>query len=116
MSVETERLTGTSLIDRVKELIHEGNVRRIIIKNDEGDVIVELPVTVGVIGVVFAPALAAVGAIAALLSSCTIEIIRETAVPRSPATLLEHFSPEEEKEAFDEVIQDEAITATSPSD
>lgn len=81
MTIETEKLTGQSLIDRVKELIHEGNVRRIIIKNDDGHTIIELPVTIGVIGAIFAPAVAAVGAIAALLTSCTLEIVRDEAFP-----------------------------------
>lgn len=77
MATETETLAGSRLIERVREIIHEGNVRRIIVKNDEGQTIVELPVTVGVIGALLAPAAAALGAIAALLTSCTIEVVRE---------------------------------------
>ena len=66
---------GNDLADKVKQLLHEGNVRRIIIRHD-GHVIMELPLTVGVVGAVIAPALAAAGAIGALLAHCTIEVQR----------------------------------------
>jgi hypothetical protein len=75
---EEYRTRGDNLLARVKELIREGNVRRIIIKNDHGTTILELPLTVGVIGAALAPALAAIGAIAALVTDCTIEVQRET--------------------------------------
>ena len=72
---EEIHVQGTDLADRVKELIHEGNVRRIIIR--QGDhTIVEMPLTVGVIGTLIAPWLAAAGAIGALIAQCTIEIVR----------------------------------------
>lgn len=97
MVTETERLSATTLIDRVRELIHEGNVRRIIIKNEMGHTIVELPVTLGVIGAIVAPTLAAVGAIAALLNFCTIEVVRdESYVAPKPYT--------EEEEALEELV------------
>ncbi|HYM62311.1 MAG TPA: DUF4342 domain-containing protein [Thermoanaerobaculia bacterium] len=67
---------GEKLLQKVKELIHEGNVRRIIIKNEQGHTVVEVPLTVGVIGAVVAPVLAAVGAIAALVTNCTIIVER----------------------------------------
>jgi len=76
----TEKLTeevkvkGEDLLKKVKELIREGNIRRIIIKNENGEPYVEIPLTLGVVGMVFAPVLAAVGAIAALASNFTIEI------------------------------------------
>jgi hypothetical protein len=72
-----ERVTvrGDDLVDRVKDLIHEGNVRRIIIRR-EGDPILELPLTVGVVGAALAPMLAAVGALADLLTECTIDVER----------------------------------------
>jgi len=74
---ETISVAGGALIDRVKQLIHEGNVRRVVIK--QGDVtIAEFPLTVGVVGAVFAPVLAAVGAVAALVTDCTIEVERAT--------------------------------------
>lgn len=67
---------GEKLISKVKELIKEGNVTRIIIKDHEDKVLVELPVTVGVVGVIFAPVLAALGAIAALVTECKIVVVR----------------------------------------
>jgi uncharacterized protein DUF4342 len=68
--------TGDELIDRVKSLVNEGNVRRIIIKQDDRT-LVELPLTIGVVGVLLAPQLAAIGAIAALVTRCTITVERE---------------------------------------
>ena len=74
---ETFHVRGEQLIQKVKEIIKEGNVRRIIIKDKAGKTLVEFPMTIGVIGVVFAPVLAAVGAIAALVSECSITVERE---------------------------------------
>jgi len=74
---EEFKIKGEDLIKKVKELIHEGNVRKIIIKNKEGKELIEFPLTIGVVGVVIAPILAAVGAIAALVSECTITVERE---------------------------------------
>jgi hypothetical protein len=76
-NTETIEVEGDDLVARIKEIVHEGNVRRIIIKNEEGDRIIELPLTVGVVGALLMPTLAAVGAVAALMSKCTIEIERE---------------------------------------
>jgi len=61
-------------VDKVKALIHEGNVRRIIIKNEQGHTFVEIPVSVAAVGAVFAPVLAAVGAIAAMAAKFTIVV------------------------------------------
>ena len=72
---ESFKVTSDQLVDAVKKLLHEGNVRRVIIKHD-ARTIVEFPLTVGVIGAVFAPILAAVGALAAVLTECTIEVER----------------------------------------
>jgi hypothetical protein len=72
---ESFKVAGNQLLDAVKKLLHEGNVRRVIIKQD-GRTIAEFPMTVGVIGAVLAPVLAAVGAIAAVLTECTIEVDR----------------------------------------
>jgi len=69
---EEFKVSGEEVVQKVKDLIHEGNVRRIIIKNSEGKTIFEIPLTFGAIGAVLAPALAAVGAVAALLTRCTI--------------------------------------------
>ena len=75
-----ERVTvaGEDLLRKVKEIIAEGNVRRISIKDKNGKSVVELPLTVGVVGAALAPVLAAVGAIAALVTECTIIIERQT--------------------------------------
>jgi hypothetical protein len=81
---ETFKAQGGQIVDKVKEVIHEGNVRRIVIKQDEHTV-VEFPLTVGVIGAVLAPTLAAVGAAAALLTNCTIEVERTDTTPEMPA-------------------------------
>ncbi len=67
---------GSSLVDKVKELIHEGNVQRVIIKSDEGHTLVEIPVTFAAIGVIAAPVLAAVSAIAAIVTKCTVVVER----------------------------------------
>lgn len=74
---EEFKVSGEDLIRKIKELINEGNVRRIIINNKDGRQLVELPLTIGVVGAVLAPVLAAVGAIAALVTECTILVERE---------------------------------------
>lgn len=74
---ETFRVQGEDLVKKVKELIKEGNVRRITIKDKNGKSLVEFPLTIGVVGAVIAPVLAAIGAIAALISECTISVERE---------------------------------------
>lgn len=73
---EEYSVSSDGLIEKVKELLHEGNVTRIIVKNEKGDVLLEIPATVGVIGVVLAPWLAALGAIAALATNCRIVVVR----------------------------------------
>jgi hypothetical protein len=75
---KTEEFTvnGEELLAKVKSLINEGNIRRIIIKDEQGKTLVELPLTVGVVGALIAPVLAAVGAIAALVTKCTIIVER----------------------------------------
>lgn len=73
---EEFKINGRDLVDKVKELIQEGNVRRIIVKGKDGQTLVELPVTIGVVGVLIAPVLAALGAIAALVTECTIIVER----------------------------------------
>lgn len=73
---EEFRLRGEELLKKVKELIKEGNVRRITISNKDGKEIVTFPLTVGVVGALLAPMLAAVGTIAALLTECTLTVER----------------------------------------
>ncbi len=74
---EEFKINGEELLGKIKQLINEGNIRRITIKNKDGKSIVELPLTIGVVGAVIAPALAAVGAIAALVTECTVVVERE---------------------------------------
>lgn len=75
--LEEFKVTGEGMLAKIKELVHEGNIRRIIIKNEEGKTLIEIPMTVGVIGVVLLPVLAAVGAIAALAANFTIVVEKE---------------------------------------
>lgn len=79
MTKQTEefKVNGEDLLKKVKEIIAEGNARKITVKSKEGKSIVELPLTIGVVGVALAPVLAAVGAIAALVTECTIVVERE---------------------------------------
>jgi hypothetical protein len=74
--VRTEefQINGDELLAKIKELVHEGNIRRIAIKNEEGKVLVDIPMTLGVVGAVLAPQLAAIGAIAALVARATIVV------------------------------------------
>ena len=76
---EEFKVSGDALLKTVKEILHQGNIRRVSIKNEQGKVIIDIPLTFGVVGVLIAPQLAAVGAIAALVTSCTIMI--EKVVP-----------------------------------
>jgi len=76
-TTETFEIKGEDLVKKVKELVHEGNIRRIIIKDKNGKTLVELPLTLGVVGALLLPALAAVGAIAALVTECSIIVERE---------------------------------------
>jgi len=76
---EEFKVSGDALISKIKEIIHEGNVRRIIIKNNEGSTFFEIPLTLGVIGAALLPVWAAIGALAALVTECTIVVEREDA-------------------------------------
>jgi len=71
---EEFRVNGEELLAKIKALIHEGNIRRIIIKDKDGKVLIEFPLTFGVVGLLLAPTLAAVGAIAALVTEATIVV------------------------------------------
>ena len=73
-TTEEFRVEGEKLITKIKELIHEGNIRRISIKDKEGKTVMEIPVTLGVVGILIAPQLAAIGAIAALLTEATVVV------------------------------------------
>ena len=74
--VRTEefRVGGEEVLAKIKELIREGNVRRVAIKNEEGKTLIDIPLTLGVLGAVVAPQAAAIGAIAALVTDCTIVV------------------------------------------
>lgn len=73
---EEYTVSGNNLVDRVRELLHEGNVTRVIIKDDGGKTLLEIPATVGVVGAVLAPWLVALGVIAALVTNCKIVVER----------------------------------------
>ena len=79
---EEFQFDGDMLISKIKELLHEGNVQRVIIKNEEGRTLIDLPLTVWVVGVLLAPQLAAIGAIAALVTHGTM-VIERTEPPAS---------------------------------
>lgn len=74
VSTSEFRVRGENLVGRIKEIVHEGNVRRIIIKNDEGRTLLEIPLTLGVVGAVLAPVWAALGAVAALAADLRIVV------------------------------------------
>jgi hypothetical protein len=74
--VEEFRVSGEAVLAKVKELVREGNVRRITIKNEEGRTLIEIPLTIGVIGTVVLPVWAAIGAIAALAANLTLAVER----------------------------------------
>ena len=75
---ETIRGQGGQLVDEVKRLIHEGNVRRVVVRQKDR-VVAEFPLTVGVVGALAAPAVAAIGALVALLADCRLDVEREVA-------------------------------------
>lgn len=74
---ESFKVNGEELLKKVKELIKEGNIRKITIKDKNGKTLIVFPLTVGVVGAVLAPILAAVGAVAAFITECTISVERE---------------------------------------
>ena len=74
---EEFHVTGEELLSRIKAIIHEGNIRRVSIKDKDGKVLIEFPLTFGVVGFILAPTLAAVGAIAALVTEATIVVEKE---------------------------------------
>ncbi len=71
---QEHRVRGEGLVAKLREILRQGNIRRIIIKNEEGKTLIEIPLTVGVVGAMFAPVWAAVGAIAALAADLTIVV------------------------------------------
>ena len=67
-------INGEKLVSTIKKLVREGNIRRVTIKNKEGKTLIEIPLTFGVVGALFLPTLAAIGAIGALVTECTIVV------------------------------------------
>lgn len=82
MATESHTVPGEKLVERVKELIKEGNARRIIIKHEDGHTVMEIPLTFGVVGAVLMPLWVALGAIAALATSYTLVVEKKDAEPR----------------------------------
>jgi hypothetical protein len=79
--VEEIHVLGRDLVDKVRELIHEGNVQRIVVKDEHGNTFVEIPVTVAAVGAILAPLLAAIGAISALVAKFKIVVVRSEPKP-----------------------------------
>jgi hypothetical protein len=71
---EEFRLSGGEVLDKVKALLHEGNIRRLILKNEDGRILLEIPLAVGLVGVALLPILAAVGAVAAVAARLTLVV------------------------------------------
>jgi hypothetical protein len=74
---EEFKISADDLVKKVKELIHEGNVRRILIKDEKGKTLIDIPVTIGIVGTILAPWLAALGVIGAIATNCIIIVERE---------------------------------------
>lgn len=81
------QLRGDTVVDKLKELVHEGDIRRITIQNEDGHTLIEIPLTIGVVGALLLPVWAAVGAIAALVAHLTLVVERtDTLPPPTPET------------------------------
>ena len=78
---EEFKVNGDAVVSKVKEIIHEGNVRRITIKNDKGVALIEIPLTIGVVGVILLPVWAAIGAVAAMAANLTIVVEKVASAP-----------------------------------
>jgi Domain of unknown function (DUF4342) len=86
ISVEEFKVLGQELVDKIKEMIHAGNVRRIIIRDEHGHTFIEIPLTIAAVGTILAPVLAAVGAIAAYVAHFTVVVERVEPDPPTPPT------------------------------
>lgn len=76
---EEFKVSGGDVVNKIKDIIKKGNARRIILKNDKDEVLMEIPLTFAVVGTVFAPVLAAIGALAAMMTECSITVIKRNA-------------------------------------
>lgn len=81
---ESFKAEGENVVEKVKQIVHEGNVRRVVVKQNDR-IVAEFPLTAGVVGAVLAPVLAAIGALVALMKDCTIEVERTRTVESSVA-------------------------------
>lgn len=79
--VDEFKVKGDELLKKIRDLVHAGNVRKIIIKDEKGNPYIELPLTLGVVGAVLAPVWAAIGALAAMASNFTVEVIKKEETP-----------------------------------
>ncbi|HMD50684.1 MAG TPA: DUF4342 domain-containing protein [Bryobacteraceae bacterium] len=82
---EEFKIVGKDLVEKIKELVHEGNVRRIILKDEKGHTFLEIPLTIAAVGAIAAPVLAALGAIAALVAKFTL-VVERTGEPPADST------------------------------
>jgi hypothetical protein len=92
-STQEFTLSGDEVVHKVKELIHEGNIRRIIIKNEEGRTMLEVPLAIGLIGAALLPVLAAIGALAAIATRCTLVVERDETVPSASSEVTSPSDP-----------------------
>ena len=102
MRTEEFKVSGNDIMKKIKELIKEGNIRKITIKGKDGKNIAEFPLTIGVVGTVILPVLAAIGTIVALVAECTISVEKETAEPDKKPT-----KKDEKEEEDEEIIEDD---------
>lgn len=86
--LERYKVTGERLLERFKELVHQGNVRRIIVRDEQDRAIIEFPLTLGVVGAVLLPVWVAIGAIAALAANYTLEVEKVEAAPAKEPELV----------------------------
>jgi len=97
--VEELQVMGEQLLSKVKEVIHEGNVRRLIIKQD-GRTLLEIPLTIGVAGVVLAPVWAAIGVLGALIAQCSIEVVRSESPAEAVKDAYDNITPPENPASY----------------
>ena len=71
---EEYRVDGGQILEKIKDLVHQGNIRRIIVKNEDGETLIEIPLTLGVVGAALLPVFAAVGALAAVAARCIVVV------------------------------------------
>ncbi len=83
---EEFQVSGDRLVGKIKELLHEGNIRRVTIQNEDGRVLIDIPLYLGVVGALLAPQLAAIGAIAALVTKCTLIVEKVEEVEQEEET------------------------------